>query len=153
MDALHELSLQRTLAAPRAAVWRCWTEPGLLMQWFCPRPWRVIQAEIDLRPGGRFYTLMEGPQGERVPGPGVYLEVVEGRRLVFTDAFLSAWVPSGKPFMVGDVRFSDRPEGGTRYLACARHWTEEDRRAHEAMGFHSGWGAAAAQLEELARSL
>lgn len=153
MDALHELSLKRRLDAPRAAVWRCWTEPALLMRWFCPKPWQVVQAEIELRPGGRFYTLMQGPAGERVPGPGVFLDVIEGRRLVFTDAFVSAWVPSGKPFMVGDVRFSDHPDGGTDYLACARHWTDEDRRAHEAMGFHAGWGAAALQLEELARSL
>jgi len=153
MDPLHELSLQRVFAAPRMAIWRCWTEPDLLMRWFCPTPWRVVQCEIDLKPGGRFYTLMQGPEGQQVPAPGLFLDVLIGQRLVFTDAFVSAWVPSGKAFMVGDIRLSDHPDGGTRYLACARHWNAEDQRAHEAMGFHAGWGAAAAQLEELARSL
>jgi uncharacterized protein YndB with AHSA1/START domain len=39
------------------------------------------------------------------------------------------------------------------YTARARHWREEDRAAHEAMGFMDGWGQCADQLEELARSL
>ena len=38
-DAMHELTLTRLIAAPRAAVWRCWTEPELIKQWFTPRPW------------------------------------------------------------------------------------------------------------------
>lgn len=45
----HVLRLERTLAAPRAAVWRCWTEPDLIQQWFCPLPWRVTEVRADLR--------------------------------------------------------------------------------------------------------
>lgn len=45
-------------------------------------------------------------------------------------------------------------EGGkTRYTAVARHWTVEDRKAHEAMGFHEGWGLCADQLEALVKTL
>ena len=86
----HELTLSRIIDAPRDKVWRCWTEPELLMQWYCPRPWRVTRAELDVRPGGRSYVLMEGPNGEQAPNPGVYLEVVPGRKLVMTDA-PSSW--------------------------------------------------------------
>jgi uncharacterized protein YndB with AHSA1/START domain len=49
----HVLTLERTLAAPRAAVWRCWTEPELIKQWFCPVPWRATEVQADLRPGAR----------------------------------------------------------------------------------------------------
>jgi uncharacterized protein YndB with AHSA1/START domain len=73
---------------------------------------------------------------------------------VFTDAFVGDWVPGkGKPFMVGDIRFTDAPGGGTLYRAMARHWSAEDLKAHEQMGFHDGWGKAADQLEALARTL
>jgi uncharacterized protein YndB with AHSA1/START domain len=78
---------------------------------------------------------------------------VTGERLVFTDAFVKAWEPSAKPFMVGDIAFSDTPEGHTHYVAKALHWNAEDQTTHENMGFHQGWGAAADQLEALAQSL
>ena len=84
---------------------------------------------------------------------GVFLKVDAGRQLVFTDAFVSAWVPSAKPFMVGDITFADSADGGTHYIARALHWTESDQKQHEAMGFHQGWDAATKQLEALAASL
>jgi uncharacterized protein YndB with AHSA1/START domain len=148
----HELSLTRLIPVPRAKLWRCWTEPALLQQWFCPKPWRVASAELDVRPGGISRITMQGPDGETHPDEGVYLEVVPNERLVFTDAYTAGWRPAAKPFMTGIVTFED--EGGqTRYTARARHWTAEDRAAHEAMGFHAGWGAATDQLVELAQRL
>ena len=83
---------------------------------------------------------------------GVYLEVVANEKLVFTNAYSSAWVPSEKPFMTVVVTFED--EGaGTRYVARALHWTREDRDVHEKMGFHTGWAQCARQLEAVAAGL
>ena len=113
----------------------------------------AAQARIDLRPGGEFFTLMSGPDGERVPNHGVFLEVQPERRLVTTDAFRPGWIPGDQAFMVADIRFEPTPEGDTHYLARAMHWTAEARRQHEDMGFHQGWNAAADQLEALARTL
>ena len=152
------LRLERTLAAPRAAVWRCWTEPELIKQWFCPLPWRVTEVRGELRAGAASFMRMEGPgpDGQMMvnDNPGCWLLVEPQRRLVFTDAFVGDWLPGrAKPFMVGDIRFADAPGGGTLYTAMARHWSEEDRQTHEKMGFHEGWGQAATQLEALAKTL
>lgn len=152
-ESHHELVLDRVLDAPRENIWRCWTEPELLKQWFCPKPWYVSETRMDHRPGGEFFTVMNGPEGERFENPGVFLEIAEGERLVFTDAFVPGWRPNGKPFMVADVQFADADDGKTRYTAYARHWNAETRKEHEEMGFHEGWGKAADQLEALARSL
>ena len=150
----RDLSITRIIPAPRAVVWRCWSEPELLMQWYCPKPWRVTKAEIDMRPGGRANTRMEGPAGELHDHAGMYLEVVTGRRLVFTDAMTEGFMPcEGEPFMVGHVELSDAPGGGTQMVWGARHWTQAAREKHEAMGFHVGWNAAADQLADLAASL
>ena len=149
----HELSISRKLDAPRAAVWRCWTEGALLKQWFCPKPWYVSRADMDVRPGGASLIVMNGPNGEEMPNPGQYLEVVQGKRLVFTDAFSGDWQPAGKPFMVGYVELSDALEGGTNMVWSALHWTEEDMKQHLSMGFEAGWNAAADQLNDLASSL
>ena len=62
----YTLHIDRVLNAPKAAVWRCWTEADLVKQWFCPKPWTVPEADFDLRPGGRMNTVMQGPDGTRV---------------------------------------------------------------------------------------
>lgn len=149
---VNELVIDRLLDAPRSDLWRCWTEPELLKQWFVPAPWSVAKAEVDLRLGGSSLIVMRSPEGEEYPNAGVYLEVVENERLVFTDAYTEGWVPSQKPFFTGIITFADE-NGKTRYIARARHWTAEDAKAHEEMGFVEGWNTCADQLEALAQSL
>ena len=148
----RELVLTRLIDAPREKLFRAWTEPDLLRQWFAPLPYTTPRAELDVRPGGASLVVMRGPDGPEFPNRGVYLEVVTNERLVFTDAYTSAWEPSEKPFMTVILTFAD--EGGkTRYTARVRHWTVADREAHEKMGFHAGWGRCTDQLAELAAAL
>lgn len=151
-DPDRELVLTRLIGAPRAAVWRCWTEPALLTQWFTPPPWKTVRAALDVRPGGSSLVIMQGPEGEEFPSPGVYLEVIPDEKLVLTDAYTAAWNPSEKPFMTLILTFEDEA-GGTRYTARARHWSIADRKAHEDMGFHDGWGTTTDQLQQLAATL
>ncbi|WP_313060440.1 SRPBCC family protein [Agrobacterium cavarae] len=151
--ARHELVLMREIDAPREKIFRAWTDPELLKQWFCPKPWGVSHAELDVRSGGSSVIVMTGPNGEVVDNRGVYLEVVPNEKIVFTDAFKTAWVPSEKPFMTGIVLLEPLGDGKTKYTAIARHWTEEDKKTHEAMGFHEGWGAATDQLAALVATI
>ena len=151
-DAAHELVLTRLIDVPRDKLYRCWTEPALIVQWFTPPPWKTVAAETDLRVGGASVITMQGPDGTQVPNRGVYLEVLPNERIVFTDAYTSAWVPSAKPFMTGILTFEDE-DGKTRYTARVRHWSAEDCAAHEKMGFHAGWGIATDQLAALAATL
>jgi uncharacterized protein YndB with AHSA1/START domain len=148
----HDLILTRLIDVPRDKLYRCWTEPQLITQWFTPPPWITVSAEVDLRPGGASVVVMRGPDGTEVPNRGVYLEVVPNEKLVFTDAYTEAWVPSAKPFMTGILTFED-VGGKTLYTARVRHWTAEDREAHEKMGFHEGWGIATDQMAALAATL
>ena len=151
-DSSRELSLTQLLDAPRQAIWRCWTDSALLPTWFCPPPWKVSKAVMEVRPGGSSLIVMNGPNGEEMPNRGVFLDVVPNERIVFTDAFTQAWEPSQKAFMVGIITMADEA-GKTRYTATVKHWNAEDCKAHEAMGFHEGWGKATEQLEALARTL
>lgn len=153
VPASHELVLTRIIDAPREVLFRCWTDPALLPQWFAPRPWSIAACEIDLRPGGAFSIVMRSPEGEEFPNPGSLLEIVPNEKIVTTDALGPDWRPLGKPFMVAEMTFEDLGGGRTRYTATARHWSEEDKATHEQMGFHEGWGQCADQLAELAASL
>lgn len=147
-----DLTLSRVIDVPPALVWKVWTTPEHLMQWFCPRPWKTVECEMDLRPGGRFYSRMQGPNGEDMPMLGCFLEIVEGRRLVFTDALHPEWRPAPNPFFTAIVEIEAEGKG-TRYTATARHKDDADRKKHEDMGFHDGWGTALNQLVEVAKSL
>lgn len=149
----RQLVLTRVVDVPADKLYRGWTEPELMKQWFAPKPFTAPVAETDVRPGGSSFIVMKDPEGNEYPNRGVYLDVVPGKKIVFTDAFDSAWIPSAKPFFVATVEFEDLGGGKTRYTATARHWTVEDRQAHEAMGFHEGWGVCLDQLVELAKTI
>lgn len=145
----YVLSLERIIAATPEQLYRAWTEPELLKQWFCPPPWFVTHAELDVRAGGQNIVLMQSPNGATSANYGVYLEIIPQQKIVFTDAYTSAWVPSEKLFMTATITFVDLGNGHTRYTAQVAHWNEADKADHEAMGFHKGWGKATDQLTEL----
>jgi uncharacterized protein YndB with AHSA1/START domain len=142
---MKELSVTRYIAAPPAKVWDVMVNRQ--EEWWCPRPWHIELVAQDRFPGGRSAMIMRGPDGEEMPQEGTMLAWDEGRRFASTDAIVGDLEPAG-PFMIGIWEIE--PEGeGTRYTARARHWNEEARREHEAMGFVQGWEACAQQLAEL----
>jgi uncharacterized protein YndB with AHSA1/START domain len=146
----NDLVLTRIIDAPREVVFKAWTDPSLLKQWFAPAPWSTPVVQTDVRAGGSTLIVMRGPDGNEFPSHGVYLEVVKNERLVFTDAFSKAWEPSAKPFMTVILTFEEAGSSSqTRYTARVKHWNQADREAHEKMGFHQGWAICAEQLANL----
>lgn len=145
----HKLEITRILKASPERVWRAITEPKLLEQWFCPRPWFVKDVSYDLKTGGKISMKICGPNGEEMPNNGIFLSVEPNKHLISTDAFCDAWIPSERAFMVGETILEDLGDGTTRYTAIARHWNAETKEEHIKMGFYEGWGKAADQLEEL----
>jgi uncharacterized protein YndB with AHSA1/START domain len=147
-DPRFDLVLERVVDVPRRLVWEAWTRPEHLEKWFSPAPWTTVDCEVDLRPGGIFRTVMRSPEGQDFPNLGCYLEVVEQRRLVFTDALGPGFRPSAEPFFTAILTFEDHG-AGTKYTARALHKDEADRKAHEEMGFIDGWGKCLDQLVAL----
>ncbi len=148
----RELVLTRIIDAPREKVFKAWTTPELLKQWFAPAPYTTPVAELDVRAGGASFIVMRDPEGNDLPNHGVYLEVVKNEKIVATDAFTKAWEPSAKPFMTLILTFED-VGGKTRYTARVLHWSVADREMHEKMGFHVGWGKCTDQLAALVAKL
>lgn len=144
-DPTLDLVLDREIDVPVELVWEAWTTPESIKEWFCPKPWSVSSCEIDLRPGGRFNTVMRSPEGDEFPNSGCYLEVVPNKRLVFTDTLLPGFRPSPKPFFTAALLLEPTATGA-RYTAIAIHGNEETRKQHEEMGFHDGWGTVVDQL-------
>ena len=157
LDPALDLRMTRETHVPVELVWKAWTTPDLLMQWFCPKPWSTVECDLDLYPGGQFRTVMQSPEGEKFPGTSCVLEVVENQRLVWTSALLPGYRPivkaagSTEPgaFTFTAIIQMDSNGAGTSYSATVVHGDEEARKQHAEMGFETGWGAAFDQLVAL----
>ena len=66
-EQTHELFIDLVLDAPREKLFRCYTDPNLLQQWFAPKPWTIKSVDIDPRAGGRFNFVMASPEGQEFP--------------------------------------------------------------------------------------
>jgi uncharacterized protein YndB with AHSA1/START domain len=151
-DETLDLILERTFDVPVEFVWKAWTDPEQLKQWWAPKPIVTTRVEMDLRPGGRMSSLMVAPDGTEYPTDGCFIEVIPQQRIVMTDTLLAGFRPSPDPFFTAIMTF-EAVGDKTKYTAIARHGTTENQKKHEEMGFHDGWGTTAKQLEEVAKEL
>jgi uncharacterized protein YndB with AHSA1/START domain len=85
--AEQQIVITRVFDAPRDVVWKAWTEPGRLAEWWGPHGFTTPVCTIDLRPGGSFHSCMRSPDGQDYWSGGVYHEVVAPERIVCTDHF------------------------------------------------------------------
>jgi uncharacterized protein YndB with AHSA1/START domain len=147
----NELTLTRIINAPRALVLRAFTDPKHLAQWWGPHGFTNPLCELDLRPGAAILVHMRGPDGIIYPMTGVYHEIVEPERLIFTSAALDE---KGKPLfeVLNTVTFSDH--GGKTTLVM--HASVSKVRVEAApflAGMEAGWTQTLERLEEFVAQL
>ena len=149
-----DLGLQRVIRAPRALVWRAWTDPAQLAKWWVPAPTVARVDKLDVHPGGGFVTMMSDDGVEFVPHTDqVFLVVEPEQRLVFTNAIDSTWrpaTPAPVP-LTADITFNDHPDG-TDYRVVVRHGDPAAKAYHEELGFFEGWGSVTEALAALAEA-
>jgi len=146
-----DLTLQRVIRAPRAVVWRAWTDPSQLEQWWVPAPAVARVDRLEAQPGGAFVTRISDDGVEFGPHMDASFLVVDDReRLVFTNAVDSRWRPTRPDpiAMVAEIVLRDHPDG-TDYRVVVRHGDPAARARHEELGFFDGWGAVTGQLAAL----
>lgn len=158
IDPKLDLLLERVVDVSPELVWKAWTTPKHLKEWFCPKPWQTTECDIDLRLGGLFRTVMKGPDGIAHENRGCYLEIEENRKLVWTDALEKDYRPNVVLNSCIEGRFTaflmlEPYQGETKYTVIARHGDEESCKSHKERGFEDGWGTALTQLVEYVKSL
>ena len=82
-----ELVLRRLIDAPRALVFKAWTDPASMARWWGPKGFVTVDHDMDVRPGGAYRFRMRGPDGVDRRKRGVYREIVAPERIVFTFAW------------------------------------------------------------------
>ena len=141
--AERELNIRRTFNAPRALVFRAWTEPQLLAQWSCPRGFTCSENRGELRVGGTFSARMRSPEGVEHRLRGVYREIVPPERLVFTHCWVDEQGAPGPETLV-TVTLAEHDGRTEMRFRQALFASVEARDRHE-----QGWTSCFERLVEL----
>lgn len=146
-----ELTVERTFNAPRQLVWKAWTEPERLAQWWAPKGWTTTIHELDLRPGGVWHYCMHGPDGMQSCGKTYYREIVEPERLVYLDTFVDTEgnLIEGLPQLNATTEFTEL-NGKTKITSRTKFAVVEDLETLLGFGMEQGltesWDALEAHL-------
>jgi uncharacterized protein YndB with AHSA1/START domain len=151
--------IERVLNAPRDLVWRAFTEPERMKQWWGPKGFTVTHCEIDLRPGGRCHYALKSPTGDVIWGKLAYREIVPPQRMVLINSFSdeaggttrhpghASW-----PLEMRSVfTLEEQPSGKTKLTIrwSPHNATEEEHKTfdtnHNSM--RMGWSGSFEQLE------
>jgi uncharacterized protein YndB with AHSA1/START domain len=141
-----ELVFTRHFDAPVALVWRAWTDPAMIAQWWAPEPLKSVVESWDARPGGRIKLVMVGDGAEH-PMTGVFDEVVPQTRIVITGKPIDE---TGEPFATNRMVTTFTPEnGGTRVETHASLVAHSPMGRFALQGMTPGYNSALDQLEAL----
>jgi uncharacterized protein YndB with AHSA1/START domain len=159
-SAEQEFVITRVFDAPRTLVFKAWTEPKHMAQWWGPHGFTNPVCEMDVRPGGTWRIVMRGPDGAEHPAKGVYCEVVEPERIVMTidhSELSEEWHDlvnpnrekgKGKPALevLSTVTFEEHG-GKTTLTIRLRFDSAAVRDAFLKIGMSQGWSQSLERLE------
>ena len=140
--------LTRVFNAPRALLWKAWTDPKMMAQWFGPRGFTSSVPELDVRVGGALRIVMHGPDGNDYPMKGVFREVIAPERLVFTNIAIDT---QGNHLLEGETAVTFAEKDGKTTLTLKTHAVGLVPIATTMLaGMEAGWTQSIDKLEEMA---
>ena len=145
--AEREITITRVFNAPRALVFKAWTDARELAQWWGPKGFTNPVCELDVRAGGAIRIHMRSPDGSVYPMKGEFREIVPPERLVFTNIAVDA---ADKPIIEGltTVTFIERG-GKTTMTLQTRGRAVVDYAVGYLQGMEMGWSGSIDKLEIL----
>ena len=140
------VEIVRVFDAPRALVWRAWTDPKMLAQWFGPRGFSSRVPELDVRVGGNLRIVMQGPDGNDYPMKGTFREVIEPERLVFSNIAIDN---EGKHLLEGLTTVTFAEHDGKTTMTLHTYAAGRVPIAKQMLaGMQAGWTQSIDKLEE-----
>ena len=135
--------ISRVFDAPRDLLWRCFTEPERMRQWWGPKGVKVVKSQMDFRVGGTYHYGMQNPDGQLMWGRMIYREISPPERIVFINSFSDETgglgrhplAPQWPLQMLSIFTFEDAPGGKTRFTV---HWSPYEATAEEQAVFDAG---------------
>ena len=145
--AKREITITRVFDAPRALVFKAWTDASEVAQWWGPKGFTNPVCELDVRVGGAIRIHMRSPDGSVYPMKGEFCEIVPPERLVFTNIALDA---ADKPIIEGRTTVTFIERGGkTTMTLQTRGRAMVDYAVGYLQGMEMGWSGSIDKLEIL----
>jgi uncharacterized protein YndB with AHSA1/START domain len=150
--------ISRVLDAPRDLVWKVFTDPERMRQWWGPKGFKVIASKMDLRPGGTYHYGLEAPDGKPMWGKFVYREITPPERMVFISSFSDEaggvtrhpMAPNWPLEMLSTFTFEELEGGKTKFTVrwTAHNASEDERKVFDSSfdSMNQGWGGTMEQL-------
>jgi uncharacterized protein YndB with AHSA1/START domain len=156
-ETQKDFVISRAFDAPRELVWKAFTEPKRLKQWFAPKGFTGQVAKMDLRPGGTYHYCLRAPGGEEMWGKAVYREITAPERLVWVNSFSDKQggttrhplSPSWPLEMLTTITFAEQDGKTTLTIQWVPlNPTDEERKTFDAGhdGMRQGWTGTLDQL-------
>ena len=151
--------ISRVFDAPRGLVWKAFTEPERMKQWWGPKGFTVIASKMDLRPGGTYHYGMKAPDGSAMWGKMAFREITQPERMVFINSFSDEaggltrhpLAPTWPLEMLSVFTFEEMPDGKTKFTVTWSPYnaTEEERKTFDAghASMTGGWSGTMENLE------
>jgi uncharacterized protein YndB with AHSA1/START domain len=158
-ETKSDFVITRMFDAPRDKVWRCFTEPERMKEWFGPKGSTVVESHMDFRVGGTYLGALRSGDGPVMWAKFVYREIVTPERLVWVHTFSDAaggltrhpLSPTWPLQLLTTVTFEDAGAGKTKVTL---RWspldaTDEEQKTFDASldGCHAGWSGSFEQLD------
>jgi uncharacterized protein YndB with AHSA1/START domain len=148
LPADDQILITREFDAPARLVWKAWTTPEVVRQWWHANRGEMTVAEIDLRVGGTWRYAMVTPEGFEVAFHGEFREIVPNERLVSTEVYEG--FPEGEAV---DTMTLTEEDGRTTLTILVQHSSKANRDAHIESGMEAGLQDALDLLQQAAVSL
>lgn len=148
--AKKQITVVREFNAPVNEVWKAWTTPAMLDQWWAPKPWHAETKRMDFREGGQWLYSMNGPEGEKHWSIADFKKVEEGKSFTGVDGFCdeNGNKNSDLPGSEWNVNF-DAIGKSTKVTILISFQSEEDMKKLMEMGFEEGFAMGHNNLDDL----
>jgi uncharacterized protein YndB with AHSA1/START domain len=159
----ERMVITRIFDAPRALVWKAWTDPQYVMQWWGPKGFTAPVCKIDFRVGGKFLCCMRSPDGQEGWNGGEYHEIVPYEKIVYSLYFADSKGNKVEPEQLGikheaveDARdvviFEDFGNGQTKLTMIGNETMEDAKNSGQLEGWNEIFEKVAAVIAGLARA-
>jgi uncharacterized protein YndB with AHSA1/START domain len=159
----ERMVITRIFDAPRALVWKAWTDPKYLMQWWGPKGFTAPVCKIDFRVGGKFLCCMKSPDGQEGWNGGEYHEIVPLEKIVYSLYFADSKGNKVDPAELGieheaidDARdvviFEDYGNGQTKLTMIGNETMEDAKNSGQLEGWNETFDKVAAVVAGLAQA-
>jgi uncharacterized protein YndB with AHSA1/START domain len=163
VNEIERMVVTRIFDAPRELVWKAWTDPNYVMQWWGPKGFTAPVCKIDFRVGGKFLCCMRAPDGTEGWNGGEYLEIVVHEKIVYSMYFADADGNKLEPAQYGIeheamddahdvITFEDLGNGQTKLTLIGNESMESARNSGQVEGWNQTLDKVAAVVAGLAQS-